>query len=81
MTVLNNELFSSCVDPRYRIPLFLNLTTLTTVSGSYYNGTAKVNVPSESEQVLIRLHLSNLTASAPELQAATLAANSVAGNP
>jgi hypothetical protein len=78
ISIMNGETFSGCINPRYRIPLFLNLTTLTTISGSYYNGNSTVAVPRESERVLVRLRLSNLTDSAPGLQ--SLPANAL-GNP
>ena len=75
--VTNLARFSGCIQPEYRVPLFLNLTTITMISGSYYNGTSTTKVTPESEQVFIRLHLSNLTNSSTASEVENLPANAI----
>ncbi len=68
---------SSCIQPKYRVPLTLNLSSLNTASGSYYNGTTKTAVPTVSETLMVELHLVNLTNSSSESDVQNLPANAV----
>ena len=75
MTIRGTESISGCIEPRYRIPLVLNLTSLSTASGIYTNATGSTRINPISETLRVHLLLVNLTNSSSQAQVENLPAN------
>jgi hypothetical protein len=73
----NSQIVSGCLSPAYKIPLQLNLTSLTTAKGSYFNGTAWTRIAPQSQIIRIKLHVANLTNGSSAADVASLPANAV----
>jgi hypothetical protein len=75
--VKTSSIASGCVQPVYRIPLVLNLSSESSAAGSYLNGTKETTITPVSEQVMVNLHLVGLTNSSSQSAVTTLPANAV----
>ena len=75
--VTTKSVVSGCVQPVYRIPLVLNLTSESTAAGSYQNGTGRTTITPVKEDVLVNLHIVNLTNSSSQSIVENLPANAV----
>lgn len=68
---------SGCIEPRYRIPLLLNFSSLSIASGTYFNGTTKTKVPPVSESLMVNMRLTGITNSSSQSEVQSLPANAV----
>jgi hypothetical protein len=73
----SNEQVSSCIQPRYRIPLTMNISSFSSASGNYLNGTTKTAVPPISEALRVNFHLVSIKNSSSKADVTNLPANAV----
>ncbi|MDE1865250.1 MAG: hypothetical protein KGH94_01260 [Candidatus Micrarchaeota archaeon] len=71
----STERLNGCIQPSYRIPLYLNISSYSIASGSYQNGSRRSSVPSVSESLSVNLHMTSLINSSSKSVVESLPAN------